>query len=146
MNYTHINPKKAARQERDREFMQMYRLALERFIESQVSNAKLAAIEWTIHNSSPRYYVSYERAYRVICQIIRQGKTPIKPSLQAQMWEEIAERVRQLMRGRKASVAQALEFVLEHCRASRFFITPHYAYTTLVDRARHEHAARRRGA
>ena len=52
--------------------------------------------------------------------------------------QEVAERVQALCQGGKMSIACAVEFVLEHCRASRFFITEDYA-DTIIDRARKEY-------
>jgi hypothetical protein len=54
------------------------------------------------------------------------------------MWLEIARRVRELTVNGGVSVAQALDLVLTHCRASRFFISEHYAYANLLPRARKE--------
>lgn len=130
--------KKKARQERDHEFLETYKATLAQLINAKVKNPKMEAVRWTIHNGAPHYHVSYERAYRVVCQILRNGKVPVKPSLQARMWHEIAQRVCSLTQQGRVSVAKALELVLLHCRASRFFISEHYAYANLLPRARHE--------
>lgn len=143
MNNTHYsidadNGKRAARQKRDREFMETYLQALELFIKQGVRNPKRLAVRWAIKHGAPHYHVSYERAYKVITYMLRRGCNPLLPSLQAEMWQEIAERVRELIDSAGLSVVRAIDFVLVHCRASRFFITEHYAYATLVDRARRE--------
>ncbi|MBR1803647.1 MAG: hypothetical protein IJ775_01905 [Muribaculaceae bacterium] len=148
MNYTHISTaeksgKLAARQSRDREFLEIYNQALELFIKQGVPNPKRLAVRWAISHGAPHYHVSYERAYKVINHILHKGHNPLLPSLQACMWQEIAERVRELTESAGMSVARAVEFVLAHCRASRFFVTEHYAYATLVDRARKERSPRR---
>lgn len=132
------NGKKLARISRDKEFLTTYKAALAHLIESKVKNPKLLAVRWTILNSSPHYHVSYERAYKVICHILRHNELPIKPSLQACMWNEIAQRVKALTGNGITSISKALELVLTHCRASRFFISEHYAYASILPRSRRE--------
>lgn len=123
-----VSGKHRSRMERDAEFIKAYRHVLDLMLEMGVADARWAAVNFTIHNTHPRYYVSYDRAYLVVCSILGGKGNPVKPSLQSLMWQEIAERVNQLRASRQVSVARAVEFVLEHCRASRFFITPQYAY------------------
>lgn len=135
------NGKIAARRRRDKEFLETYNAALARFINTKVSNPRREAARWTIFNGTPHYHVSYERAYKVVCSIINRNIMPVKPSLQAMMWHEIAHRVRELTANVGVSVAQALDLVLTHCRASRFFISEHYAYANLLPRARKERRA-----
>ncbi|MBO7609086.1 MAG: hypothetical protein J6S96_02640 [Muribaculaceae bacterium] len=137
------NGKQQARKARDLEFIETYKAALEQLISAKVKNPKMEAVRWTIFNGAPHYHVSYERAYRVVCKILHEKSSPIKPSLQACMWNEIAQRVSSLTQYGRVSVAKALELVLLHCRASRFFISEHYAYANLLPRARHERLARR---
>ncbi len=137
-----VNGKKAARQRRDNEFMALYREALALALRQGVADAKRLAVQWTIYNSSPHYHVSYERAYKVVRRLLRGESAPVRESLQLEMWRELAGRVAMLVAHGRVSVAQALEFVLEHCRASRFFVTERYAYETLVERARRERRAR----
>ena len=133
-----INGKTAARRRRDLEFLQLYNQALDLALTQRVPDAKRLAVTWTIYNSSPHYHVSYERAYKVVRSLLNGTAQPLRDSLQLQMWREIARRVNMLRAQGRMSVARALEFVLEHCRASRFFVTERYAYETLVDRARRE--------
>ena len=140
---TSLNGKTADRRQRDREFLQLYTQALELALTQRVPDAKRLAVTWTIYNSSPHYHVSYERAYKVVRSLLNGSAQPLRDSLQLQMWREIAGRVKMLRDRGKMSVAKALEFVLEHCRASRFFVTERYAYETLVDRARREQRAAR---
>ena len=135
---TTTNGKKVARQSRDREFLDMYDKALASVLKQNISNPKRVAVRWTIYNSCPHYHVSFDRAYKVVSHLLRKGYAPLMPSLQASMWMEIAQRVRSLINDAGMSIAKAIDFVLTNCRASRFFISEHYAYTTLVDRARHE--------
>ncbi len=115
------------RQRRDHEFMAMFREALMLFIDRNDKDPRKKAIEFTIHNGKPRYYVSHERAYIVVCSILKHGKNPVKPSLQAEMWNEIAQKVRQAVDSGAPSISKAIDFVLDNCRASRFFISCNYA-------------------
>ena len=134
MDYTHVtsgHARKVNCHARDMELVKLYNETLKLMIDR-------AALHFVIYNGHPRYYVSYKRAYDVVCQLLRYGKMPSATSLQAQMWQELAERVQALCQGGKMSIACAVEFVLEHCRASRFFITEDYA-DTIIDRARREY-------
>lgn len=140
MDYTNVtsgHARKANCHERDMELVKLYNETLKLMIDRNVKAPRRAALHFVIHNGHPRYYVSYKRAYEVVCQLLRHGKTPKGTSLQAQMWQELAERVQALCQGGKMSIACAVEFVLEHCRASRFFMTEDYA-DTIIDRARKE--------
>ncbi|MBQ0114499.1 MAG: hypothetical protein KBT10_01300 [Bacteroidales bacterium] len=130
-NNAAVSGKHRNRLERDREFLTMYRQALDLMLAQHVRDPRREAIRFTIHHSSPRYHVSYERAYIVVCRILNGDGNPLVPSLQAQMWQEIADRVNSLRTSAGLSIARALDFVLEHCRASRFFISENYAYTRL---------------
>lgn len=122
MIMNNLNGKTENRRSRDQEFLQLYTAALKLMIDRRVRHPRKAAIAFTIHNGTPHYHVSYERAYEVVRQLLA-GKHPLRPSLQAQMWDEITDRVRKLMTDRRISIAVALDFVLQHCRASRFFIS-----------------------
>lgn len=123
-----ISGKHRARIMRDNEFMAAYRKVLDLMLERGVPDARRAAIDFTVMNTQPHYHVSYDRAYIVVTKILNDHQNPVQPSLQAQMWEEIAGKVQNLLACNKLSISRALQFVLEHCRASRFFITPQYAY------------------
>ncbi len=137
--------KKEMRQRRDHEFMAMFREALMLFIDRNDKDPRKKAIEFTIHNGKPRYYVSHERAYIVVCSILKHGKNPVKPSLQAEMWNEIAQKVRQAVDSGAPSISKAIDFVLDNCRASRFFISCNYAERhTYVAAAEHRKSMKRR--
>ncbi len=141
MDYTHVtsgHARKVNCHARDMELVKLYNETLKLMIDRGVKAPRRAALHFVIYNGHPRYYVSYKRAYDVVCQLLRYGKMPSATSLQAQMWQELAERVQALCQGGKMSIACAVEFVLEHCRASRFFITEDYA-DTIIDRARKEY-------
>ena len=145
MDYTNVtsgHARKANCHARDMELVKLYNETLKLMIDRSVKAPRRAALHFVIHNGHPRYYVSYKRAYEVVCQLLRHGKTPRATSLQVQMWQELAERVQALCQGGKMSIACAVEFVLEHCRASRFFMTEDYA-DTIIDRARKEYRKRK---
>lgn len=125
---TGISGKHRARIMRDNEFMAAYRQVLDLMLEQGVPDARRAAIDFTVLHTQPHYHVSFDRAYIVVSNIINSNYNPVKPSLQAHMWEEIARKVQNLLICKRLSISRALQFVLEHCRASRFFITPQYAY------------------
>lgn len=129
---------------RDMEFVALYNPTLQLMIRRGVAAPRRMAIHFVIHNGHPRYHVSFKRAYDVVCQLLLQGKQPPRPSLQWQMWQEIARRVDQLRQAEGMSVACALEFVLAHCRATRFYISEEHA-DTIVDRARREYRQRKYG-
>jgi len=129
----HIN-----REARDMEFVALYNETLKLMVDRDAPSPRRSAIRFVINNGHPRYYVSYKRAYEVVRQLVRRGKMPIQPSLQAQMWQELANRVTSLCADTGMSVARALEFVLEHCRATRFYITEAYA-DSIIDRARRQY-------
>lgn len=125
---TGISGKHRSRIERDTEFMKAYRRVLDLMLEQGVPDARRAAVAFTVLHTHPRYHVSYDRAYVVVSNILNGNGNPVKPSLQACMWQEIADKVKQLCDSKQISVARATEWVLDNCRASRFFITPRYAY------------------
>lgn len=125
---TGISGKHRSRMQRDTEFLKTYRRVLDLMLEKGVPDARRAAIDFTVLHSHPRYHVSYDRAIVVVSNILNGNGIPVKPSLQALMWQEIADKVKQLCSRKQISIARATEFVLAHCRASRYFITPRYAY------------------
>ena len=139
-------------QQRDKEFLALYCPTLDALIEKGVheSKARRVAAEFTIANGHPHYHVNHERAYRCVCHLLaaeekrgcgartyRTG-TEIglpKNRLRRQMWYEITAHVQELT-AQGMSVERALDHVLEHCRASRFFITPATALTKICPKAR----------
>lgn len=119
------------RQQRDQEFLDMYRESLQLMIKNQVPHPRRAAVRYTVMHGRPHYHVSFERAYRIVCgTLLHNDYSTLRNPLTVAMWQEITAQVREAMRQFHASVAQALEFVLENCRASRFFITEEYAFRT----------------
>ncbi len=141
-------------QQRDKEFLALYHPTLDALLEQGMkeSRARRAAVEFTIKNGHPRYRVNHERAYRCVCHLLQasekrghgarthrsSSEDPIfvKSRLRSQMWYEITDRVKSLLK-QGMSVECAIDHVLEHCRASRFFISPVTALTKICPKARH---------
>lgn len=139
-------------QQRDREFLALYHPTLDAMLEQgmPMSKARRAAAEFTIANGHPHYHVDMERAYRCVCHLLnaKQKKASnartyrtsdemglAKRRLRQQMWYEITQQVA-VLRDRGMSVESAIAHVLEHCRTSRFFITPATALTKICPLAR----------
>lgn len=139
-------------QRRDKEFLALYCPTYDALIQKGVveSKAKRAAAEFTIANGHPHYHVNHERAYRCVCHLLRAEEKKgcgartyrtgaemglSKNRLRRQMWYEITQRVRGLMK-QGMSVESAIDHVLTHCRASRFFISPATAMTKIAPQAR----------
>lgn len=145
MNYNHESARQVHSANclaRDMEFVALYNPTLKLMVEHGVPAPRRQALKFVIFNGHPRYHVSYKRAYEVVRQLLRHGKSPSAPSMQVQMWQELAGRVASLCQSGEMSIARALEFVLEHCRASRFFITEQHA-DAIIDRARREYRRRK---
>ena len=153
MNYTHpeIEHRELC-QQRDKEFLALYCPTYDTLVQKGVaeSKAKRAAAEFTIANGHPHYHVNHERAYRCVCHLLRAEEKKgcgartyrtgtemglSKNRLRRQMWYEITQRVRGLMK-QDMSVESAIDHVLTHCRASRFFISPATAMTKIAPQAR----------
>jgi len=139
-------------QQRDKEFLALYSPTLDALLEQglPMSEARRAAARFTIANGHPHYHVSHARAYRCVCHLLnaedkrgnksqtfRTGEEMQLPErrLRRQMWYEITQRVRELLR-QGMGVSDAIDHVLEHCRASRFFISPATALTKICTRDR----------
>ena len=132
---------------RDQEFLALYHPTLDAFLAKGMSESKArrAAVQFTIANGHPHYHVDHERAYRCVCHLINadqkhahnarsyrtgNGAGLPKRRLRQQMWYEITSRVSALT-DKGMSISEAIDHVLEHCRASRFFITPVTALTKI---------------
>lgn len=123
-----INAKKENCLARDKEFLSIYNDALDFMIRNRVPNPHDAALWWTIENAQPHYYLSYSRAYRVVCQMLTGKSVKFSSLLRQSMWGEVCQKVKSLIALHPyMSVAKALDFVLTHTRASRFFITERQA-------------------
>ena len=138
--------------QRDKEFLALYHPTLDALLSQgmSASKARRAAVEFTIANGHPHYHVDHERAYRCVCHLLgaqdkkgcgaRSFRTAhdmllTKSRLRQQMWYEITQRVGVLL-GQGMSIDAAIDHVLEHCRASRFFISPATALTKICPKAR----------
>lgn len=136
--------------QRDKEFLALYRPTLGTMIEYGVPHPQMAAAAFTIANGHPHYHVDLDIAYRRVRHMLNAEEKashnartydPVTEvglahdRLRRQMWVEITQRVRELVR-LGVSVECATEHVLTHCRASRFFITPSTALTKICTQAR----------
>ena len=153
MNYTYqTHDRRMLCQQRDKEFLALYHPTLEALMEQGMSESKArrAAAEFTITNGHPHYHVDHERAYRCVCHLLsardkrgngarnyrtRKEMGLPKRRLRQQMWYEITDHVRALT-SQGLSIETAIDHVLEHCRASRFFISPATALTKICPQAR----------
>ena len=139
-------------QQRDKEFLALYHPTLDALLKQgmEAGQARRAAVDFTIANGHPHYHVNHERAYRCVCHLLaakdKKGagaltcrttasmKLP-KNRLRRQMWYEITDHVRAL-KHQGMSIDRAIDHVLEHCRASRFFITPATALSKISPKSR----------
>lgn len=139
-------------EQRDKEFLAFYHPTLDAMLEQGMneSQARRAAVKFTIANGHPHYHVDHERAYRCVCHLLSANDKKAsnartyralddnafaKNRLRRQMWYEITRQVKEL-RDQGMSTNRAIDHVLEHCRASRFFITPATALTKICVQAR----------
>lgn len=139
-------------EQRDKEFLALYHPTLDAMLEQGMneSQARRAAVKFTIANGHPHYHVDHERAYRCVCHLLNANDKKAsnartyraidynafaKNRLRRQMWYEITRQVKEL-RDQGMSINRAIDHVLEHCRASRFFITPATAITKICVQAR----------
>lgn len=127
--------KEKMRKARDAEFMAMFGQVFDLMLDRGVPHPVDAALRFTLENGTPHYHVSFERAYRVVNKLLG-GTGHVKGTLRREFWNEITDRVRQLIADGAMSVAAAVEFVLEHCRASRFFLSFNYARTHFYEQRR----------
>ena len=139
-------------QQRDKEFLALYHPTLDAMLEQGMDEkqARRAAVEFTIANGHPHYHVDHDRAYRCVCHLLqaedKRGAGSrtyrsvddgafVKRRLRRQMWYEITQQVKSLAT-RGMSIEKAIDHVLEHCRASRFFISPATALTKICPQGR----------
>lgn len=144
--------KRALCEQRDKEFLSLYHATLDAMLEQGMdeSQARRSAVKFTITNGHPHYHVDHERAYRCVCHLLNaedkkasnartyraiDDTTVAKNRLRRQMWYEITQHVKEL-RDQGMSTNRAIDHVLEHCRASRFFITPSTALTKICTQSR----------
>ena len=153
MNYAHQETEhRELCQQRDKEFLALYHPTLDALVEQGMpqGKARRAAVEFTIANGHPHYHVSHERAYRCVCRLLqaddKRGNGArtyravddidlAKSRLRRQMWYEITQHVK-VLTNQGVSVEKAIDHVLEHCRASRFFLSPATAMTKICSQTR----------
>ncbi|MBQ3959597.1 MAG: hypothetical protein II592_01950 [Muribaculaceae bacterium] len=136
------NGKTQNRMTRDSEFLDIYHEALQMMLASGVTNPRRAAIRCALQQGKPRYTVSFDRAYPVVCTILNKGSVPVKTALKRAFWQELADKVAQVRQLAPVSIATALDFVLRHGHPSSYFIDEDYAYWNTY-RASRERRARR---
>ncbi len=113
---------------RDKEFLSIYNDALDFMVKNRVPDPHNSALSWAIAHGQPHYNLSFQRAYRVVCQMLTGEHTTFRSELRQQMWREVSEKVGALTSLHPGmSIAKALDFVLLHSRASRFFFTERQA-------------------
>ena len=138
--------------QRDKEFLALYHPTLDALLQRGIphSKARRAAVMFTIANGHPHYHVNHERAYRCVCHLLnaedKKGNGARtyrsnedtgfpKRRLRRHMWYEITQQV-SMLKNQGMSIDAAIDHVLEHCRASRFFISPATALTRICTQAR----------
>ena len=84
------------------------------------------AIRFALACAAPRYDVQFKRAYDAVGRVLH-GKRAARSRERQAMWEEMAARVKMLMEA-GVSRSRAVDHVLQHCRASRIYLDPKYAY------------------
>lgn len=116
-----------ARRRRDALLVALYLEAYSMMRRKRVANPRKAAVRWVLRHGQPRYHVGYMSALRTL-GLMAKGLKPCREEAAAyEMWHELRQRVDDMQRQLAVSRAKAVEYVLEHCRASRFFIKPHTA-------------------
>jgi len=129
MNYLNQSESAQRRAERDRELTELYCEIYDSLRTTRVKNLRRVALSIALATGNPRYHVGFDRAYVVVPQLLRDGMSiPFKSRPINDLWLDITSKVKLLMNEGKLSAAQAVEIVLEQCRASRFFLTEAHAW------------------
>ena len=118
---------------RNKELIEMFLEAYRLMRKKNLHNAKAKAIQWVVYNGRPRYHVGYIRTHIALCVMAQGGKPCKEGTTTFLMWQEIDARVRAMQHALGISRAKAIDFVLEYCRASRFFIKEHTAHLIIND-------------
>lgn len=122
---------------RDAELLRDYRKKLGEAMKGSGVINRMKIIEEVLAEGRPRYYLRFSQAYNVMSRINHQGITGRKLTLKNQMWLEIYGKVQQMMEEDKGlAMHEALTRVLFDGRASRYFISPQYAYRYLYEEAK----------
>lgn len=132
MNYLNQSESAQRRAERDRELTVLYCEIYDNLKACRVKNMRRVALTMALACGSPRYHVGFDRAYVVVAQMLRNDQSiDFKSTYIRDMWLEISTRVQSLVRECKLSIVQAVELVLEQCRASRFFLAEEHAWVII---------------
>ena len=116
------------------ELLRDYRRRLSAAMESGEEINRMKIIEEVLATGRPRYYLQFSQAYNVMARINHRGITGRKLSLKNAMWLEIYEKVQAMMAENEGMPMHvALTRVLGEGRASRYFITPRYAYRYIYE-------------
>lgn len=122
---------------RDAELLRDYRKKLGEAMKGSGVINRMKIIEEVLAEGRPRYYLRFSQAYNVMSRINHKGITGRKLTLKNQMWLEIYGKVQQMMEEDKGlAMHEALTRVLFDGRASRYFISPQYAYRYLYEEAK----------
>lgn len=132
MNYLNQSESAQRRDERNRELTELYCEIYDNLRATRVKNLRRVALGIALATGSPRYHVGYDRAYDVVTRLLRDdGRISFKCNLNREMWLDIAGKVKLLIGEGRLSAAQAIEIVLEQCRASRFYLTEGRAWVII---------------
>lgn len=119
---------------RDAELLRDYRSKLGEAMKRGGEINRRQIVEEVLATGRPRYYLQFTQAYNVMTRINHRGITGRKLTLKNEMWLEIYEKMRKTMAENEGLVMhEALARVLQSERASRYFITPRYAYRYIYD-------------
>ena len=132
MNYLNKSESAQRRDERDRQLTELYCEIYDNLKKHRVKNLRRVALSIALAAGTPRYHVSFDRAYVVVPKLLEKSESiNFKSPVTRDMWLDITARVRHIMTQGKMSIAQALTIVLEQCRASRFFLTEKHAWVII---------------
>ena len=119
---------------RDAELLRDYRKKLGEAMKGDGVINRMKIIEEVLAEGRPRYYLQFTQAYNVMSRINHRGITGRKLTLKNRMWLEIHGKVKQMMAENEGMVMhEALTRVLFDGRASRYYISPQYAYRYLYE-------------
>ena len=119
---------------RNKELVASFKKILkEEFAKNEALNRR-RVVQRVIHESRPRFYVSYNRAYKVLTSARIHGFNSHRLSLRQQMWRELLMLVETEMQEHPfLNFGHALARVLAEKRASRFYLSPEYCYKYLYN-------------
>lgn len=129
---------------RNREFLERYRRLRDLAATRRQPISQSGIIHETIMSGAPRYYTTFDYAYRMIC-LLRRGNLPLGYNdIRHAQWREISYKVDKMKSSLHInSDFKALALVLSRSTASRFFISQSYA-GKLIQRLTKENPVRLR--